>query len=236
MICFKVLTLFPEFFESPLKTSLLNRAKENNLVSFEFIPLKNFGEGKYNSVDDKPYGGGPGMVLLPTVFEKAFESLSLPNAQPNAHVVYLTPQGETLNAKHARLLSKHSQIVLLCGHYEGVDERVVEEYVDEEISIGDYVLTGGEAAALVLMDAVCRFVPGIVGEPQSVESDTFENEKSLFPGGLKSPIYTRPRVWKNREVPSVLLSGNHEEIAKWRAEQSEFRTKLRRLDLYSKKC
>lgn len=147
------------------------------------------------------------------------------------HVVYLSPQGKRLTAASARQLSQYPHLVLVCGHYEGVDERAVEVLVHEEISIGDYILTGGEPAALVLLDAVARFIPGVVGESASVEGDTFESPTEMVPGGLKYPVYTRPPVWRGRPVPEVLLSGHHGEIAKWRKAQSQVRTEARRPDL-----
>lgn len=225
-----ILTLFPEYFESALKSSILGRACANQLLDVSFVNLRDFGEGKYKAVDDKQFGGGPGMVLMPTVVEKAFEAISDDAAKP-AHVIYLSPQGKKLTAAKAAELSKLPSLTLLCGHYEGVDERAIEEYVDEEISIGDYILTGGEPAALVLLDSVSRFIPGVVGEADSVEMDTFESAPELYPGGLKYPVYTRPQSWHGREVPPVLLSGNHGSIAKWRRTESEARTRKRRPDL-----
>lgn len=226
------------------------------MLSVDYVNLREFGEGNYKAVDDKPYGGGVGMVLMPTVLEKAFtqmvgseDRLAQLEADVRAfrtdpdreagtlpHVVYLSPQGRRLNAKEARRLSHYGHVVLLCGHYEGVDERAIDTFVHEEISIGDFVLTGGEPAALVLMDAVSRFIPGVVGEMTSVISDTFEaSAPDMMAGGLKYPVFTRPAEWRGRPVPDVLLSGHHGEIAKWRRAQSEARTLARRPDLASRK-
>ncbi|MBI2606350.1 MAG: tRNA (guanosine(37)-N1)-methyltransferase TrmD [Deltaproteobacteria bacterium] len=241
---FSILTLFPEYFESPLKCSLLGRAREAGLLEFDLLALREFGEGKYRAVDDRPFGGGAGMVMMPQVLEKAFEELAKRTAAaaPKPHVIYLSPQGNTLTAARARELAHKPHLALLCGHYEGIDERAIEEFVDEEISIGDYVLSGGEPAAMVLLDAVSRFVPAVVGEGSSVAGDTFERQApgapevkaalpEMVPGGLKAPVYTRPRSWRGREVPAVLLSGNHAEIARWRYAQSLERTRARRPDL-----
>ena len=255
---FSVFTLFPEYFDSPFSTSILGRARDQNLLKFDFVNLREFGEGKYRAVDDKQYGGGVGMVLMPTVLESAFQSLltttpladfeqDVTNYKTSGtradetlpYVVYLSPQGRRLDARGARRLADRPHIVLICGHYEGIDERAIDAFVHEEISIGDYVLTGGEPAAAVLVDAVARFVPDVVGDQSSVASDTFEAAQGgakgetpeMHPGGLKYPVFTKPAAWRGRVVPPVLLSGNHAEIAKWRREQSLTRTKKRRPDL-----
>lgn len=246
-----VVTLFPEFFESPLKTSILGRGIESGALSIEVQGLRPFGEGPYRAVDDKPFGGGAGMVLMPTVVEKALGSGGLgidldvlessvqeyrASSRRRADssvplVVALTPQGKKLNANLARKLAASKHVVLLCGHYEGFDERVLDAFAHEEVSVGDYVLTGGEPAALIAIDAISRFVPGVVGKAESVEGDTFGESSSIVPGGLKYPHYTRPQNWRGREVPSVLLSGHHENVRQWRLKNSEERTRARRPDL-----
>ncbi|MEW6057015.1 MAG: tRNA (guanosine(37)-N1)-methyltransferase TrmD [Bdellovibrionota bacterium] len=254
---FSILTLFPEYFQSVLTCSLLGRASKAGLLHVDLVDLRQFGEGRYRAVDDKPYGGGVGMVMMPEVIEKAFlHLLKEPSAvslleqevqhyrtNPSRelsrsaelkslpHVVYLSPQGQKLTASHAKMISTLEHVVLVCGHYEGLDERILESFVHEEISIGDYVLTGGEPAAAVVLDAVSRFIPGVVGEQASVEGDTFGASAEMVTGGLKSPMYTRPAEWRGKKVPDVLLSGNHREIALWRLAQSQSRTQLRRPDL-----
>lgn len=239
---FSILTLFPEYFQSPLTSSLFGRACSSGLLNVDFVNLREFGDGRYRAVDDKPYGGGAGMVLMPQVLERALVKLLGDGAMVDSlessvadyrkkacspgqpHVVFLSPQGAKLTAKKARELAGCSHLVLICGHYEGVDERAIEAFAHEELSIGDYVLTGGEPAAVVVMDAVSRFVAGVVGESASVEGDTFENGADMAPGGLKYPMFTRPLEWRGRRVPEVLVSGHHGEIAKWRRSQSEVRT------------
>ena len=250
---FSILTLFPEYFKTPLESSLLGKAKEAGLVSFDFINFRDFGEGKYRSVNDKPYGGGVGMVMMPTVLEKAFAHLlgeparvdqleadvkafrATPEQEAGTlpHVVYLSPQGKRLTSQEARRLSRYNHLVFVCGHYEGVDERGLQAFMHEELSIGDFVLTGGEPAALVAIDSISRFIPGVIGEMASVESDTFEaNAPDMCPGGLKYPVFTRPATWRGQAIPEVLLSGHHAQIAKWRRAESEKRTLERRPDLF----
>ncbi len=222
---FTVLTLFPEYFTSPLSASLVGKAIESKTVHVNFVHLREFGEGKHRSVDARPFGGGPGMVLMPEVVEKA---MAAQNFTEKPYVVFLSPQGNKLNNDSARAFAAKKHIVLLCGHYEGIDERIIEEFVDEEVSIGDFVLTGGEPAALVFIDAVSRFIPSVIGDDESVSTDSFEG------GVLKGPAYTRPQAWRGREVPAVLLSGNHGEIEKWRKKESLERTAKRRPDLLKK--
>lgn len=236
---FSIVTLFPEFFDSSLKTSILGRALESKALEVDFVPLRDFGEGKYRAVDDKPFGGGVGMVMLPTVLEKALgsEGLSLDldalEKDVKAHevgkpyVVALTPQGRKLTAAKARALAQEKHVVVLCGHYEGFDERSLEAFAHEEISIGDYVLTGGEPAAVVLLDAVARFIPGVVGKSESVSEDTFGEGDA----GLKYAQYTRPQSWRGRDVPEVLMSGHHARVREWREQDSAARTRSRRPDL-----
>ena len=221
---FDVLTLFPEMFE-PLKQSILGRASKNNILEFNFINIRDFSKDKHQKVDDTPYGGGAGMVIMPDVVYDAYTSIK---NRENAKVIYLSPQGKTLNQKKVQELSKEEHLILLCGHYEGIDQRVLDEIVDEEISIGDYVLTGGELPAMVLIDSVSRYVEGVLKE-DSIKEETFSNNL------LEYPQYTRPEIFRGKKVPEVLLSGHHENIKKWREEKSLEITKLKRPDILSGK-
>lgn len=216
---FDVLTLFPEMFE-PLKQSIIKRASENNLININLVNIRDFSEDKHNKVDDTPYGGGAGMLMKPDVVDRAYNSVKTENAE----VIYLTPQGKTLNQEMVKQLSKKQHLILLCGHYEGIDQRVVDKIVDEEISIGDYVLTGGEIPAMVLIDSVSRYVDGVLAD-ESTEEESFSN------GLLEYPQYTRPEVFDNVKVPEVLISGHHENIRKWRREKSLENTLKKRPEL-----
>ncbi|HBC84087.1 MAG TPA: tRNA (guanosine(37)-N1)-methyltransferase TrmD [Clostridiales bacterium] len=220
---FDVLTLFPESFE-PIKQSILGRALEKNLISLNLINIRDFSKDKHKKVDDTPYGGGAGMVIKPDVVYDAYKSVE----DKNAKVIYLSPQGNVLNQKKVESLSKEEHLILLCGHYEGIDQRVIEEIVDEEISIGDYVLTGGEIPAMVLIDSVSRYVEGVLTK-ESIKEESFS--KNL----LEYPQYTRPEVFLDKKVPEVLLSGHHENIRKWREEQSLKNTYQKRPDLLKEK-
>lgn len=189
-----ILTLFPEMFE-PLKQSIIGRACKNEIIQLNIINIRDFSKDKHKKVDDTPYGGGAGMVIKPDVVYDAFKSLDAKKAK----TIYLSPQGKTLTQEKVKLLSKEENIILLCGHYEGIDERVLEEIVDEEISIGDYVLTGGELPAMVLVDSVSRYIDGVLSEESTIE-ESFSN------GLLEYPQYTRPEIFLNKKVPEVLLS------------------------------
>ena len=197
---FDVLTLFPEMFKS-LEESIIGKAKEKNLIDINLINIRDFSKDKHKKVDDTPYGGGAGMVMKADVVYDAFKSIK----QDNAKVIYLTPQGKTLNQKKVEELSKESHLILLCGHYEGIDQRVIDKIVDEEISIGDYVLTGGEIPAMVLIDSVSRYIEGVLSK-DSTKEESFSN------GMLEYPQYTRPEVFENETVPEILLTGHHENI------------------------
>ena len=216
---FDVLTLFPEMFE-PLKQSIIKRASENNLININLVNIRDFSEDKHNKVDDTPYGGGAGMLMKPDVVDRAYNSVKAENAE----VIYLTPQGKTLNQEMIKRLSKKQHLILLCGHYEGIDQRVIDKIVDEEISIGDYVLTGGEIPAMVLIDSVSRYVDGVLSN-ESTDEESFSN------GLLEYPQYTRPEVFDNVKVPEVLISGHHENIRKWRKEKSLENTFKKRPEL-----
>ncbi|EOD00957.1 tRNA (guanosine(37)-N1)-methyltransferase TrmD [Caldisalinibacter kiritimatiensis] len=220
-----ILTLFPEMFNSVFSESIIGRALKNNIFTVNCINIRDFSEDKHKRVDDYPYGGGPGMVLKPEPVFKAIQNVR----KENSRIIFLTPKGKVYNQKIAKELSKEEHLVLLCGHYEGIDNRIIENYVTDEISIGDYVLTGGEISAMVLIDSVVRLLPGALGKKESYM------EESHYNGLLEYPQYTRPREFNGHKVPDVLLSGNHKEIEKWRIYQSLKYTYLRRPDLLEKK-
>ena len=219
---FDVLTLFPEMFDA-VKTSIVGRAMNNNLIDLNLINFREFSTDKQKHVDDCPYGGGAGMVIKPEPVYDAYKSI-VEKLDYKPKVIYMSPQGKVLTQQIARNLSKENHLILLCGHYEGIDQRVLDEIVDEEISIGDYVLTGGELPAMVLIDAVSRNIKGVIKD-ESVEDESFSD------GYLEYPHYTRPEVFMGKKVPEVLLSGHHANIEKWRREQSIENTKSKRPDL-----
>ena len=219
---FDVLTLFPEMFE-PLNASIIGRAREKNLIEINLINIRDFSKDKHKKVDDTPYGGGAGMVMMPDVVYDAYKSVG----DENAKVIYMSPQGQKLNQKKVEELAKQEHLIILCGHYEGIDQRVIDKIVDEEISIGDYVLTGGELPAMVLIDAVSRYNSGVIAE-ESREEESFAN------GLLEYPQYTRPEVFEGEKVPEVLLSGHHANIEKWRREKALEITAKKRPDLLNK--
>lgn len=219
-----IMTLFPEMCEAVLSESIIGRARERGFVDIHCVNIRDFTADKHNRVDDAPYGGGMGMLMQAQPIYDCYQSLC-ENAEDRPHLVYMSPQGQTLTQEKVKSLAKIPHLVLLCGHYEGVDERILDEIVDEEISIGDYVLTGGELPAMVLADAVCRMLDGVL------PNDEAKSLESHYNGLLEYPQYTRPPVWHGVSVPNVLLSGHHENIEKWRHEQSLLRTFLRRPDL-----
>ena len=220
---FDVLTLFPEMFEA-VKQSILGKATEKKLIDINLVNIRDFSKDKHKKVDDTPYGGGAGMVIRPDVVYDAYKSVY----EKNAKVIYLTPQGKTLDQKKVEELSKEKHLILLCGHYEGIDQRIIDKIVDEEISIGDYVLTGGEIPAMVLIDSVSRYVEGVLSQ-ESIKEESFSNDL------LEYPQYTRPEVFEGEKVPEILLSGHHENIENWRKEQSLKITKQKRPDLLENK-
>lgn len=220
---FDVLTIFPEMFAS-LEHSILGRAQENNLIDINLINIRDFSKDKHKKVDDTPYGGGAGMVMKADVIYDSYCSIK---NRDKAKVIYMSPQGNVLNQKKVEKLSKEKHLILLCGHYEGIDQRIINEIVDEEISIGDYVLTGGEIPAMVLIDSVCRYVEGVITK-ESIGEESFSN------GLLEYPQYTRPETFKDQNVPEVLRSGNHQNIKKWKREQSLKNTYLKRPELLKK--
>jgi tRNA (guanine37-N1)-methyltransferase len=218
-----ILTIFPEICRAPLSESMMKRAQEAGLAKIRIHDLRDWTSDRHRTVDDVPYGGGAGMLMKADPFFRAVEQLRTPGSQ----VVLLTPQGKTFRQPMAREWAQtHSHLIFLCGHYEGVDHRVVEALVDEEISIGDYVLTNGAIAAVVVTDAVIRLIPGVLGDERSPIEESFGD-----PGILEAPHYTRPADYRGLRVPEVLLSGHHGEIAKWRRQQAEERTRRNRPDL-----
>jgi tRNA (guanine37-N1)-methyltransferase len=223
---FDILTLFPKMFSSPLQESILGKAIEKGLIQIRTINIRDFTTDKHHVVDDTPYGGGQGMVMKVEPIARAIESIK--SQSPSAWTIYLTPQGKPFNQEMALRLSSKSHLILLCGRYEGVDERVKELFVDEEISIGDYVLTGGELAAMVIVDTVSRLLPGVLGSDRSAVEDSF------FHSLLEYPQYTRPSNFRGSEVPEVLLSGNHTAVSLWRRREALKRTSIRRPDLLAK--
>lgn len=222
---FHILTLFPEMVMDGLNTSIIGRAIEAGLLEINAVNIRDYSTNKHMKVDDYPYGGGAGLVMQPEPVYRAYEDLTK-DMKKKPRVVYLTPQGTTFHQEMAKELAKEEELVFLCGHYEGIDERVLEEIVTDYVSIGDYVLTGGELPAMVMIDSISRLVPGVLHNDDSAGDESFEN------GLLEYPQYTRPPVFLDKEVPEVLLSGHHENICKWRHEQSVKRTKERRPDLW----
>jgi tRNA (guanine37-N1)-methyltransferase len=229
-----ILTIFPAMFKGPLTESLIFKATEKEILKISVIDIRSFSKDKHKKVDDKSFGGGCGMVIKPEPLYDAIKSTGVkkknntyknPYAKP--YVIYMSPQGRILSDGIVKNLAKFKHLVIMCGHYEGIDERIMN-YVDEEISIGDYVLTGGEIPAIVLVDSVARMLPGVVKEKVSVENDSFYN------GLLDYPHYTRPAVFRDYKIPEVLLSGNHKKINEWRVEEAYKRTKKRRPDLLKK--
>lgn len=219
-----ILTLFPEMCEKVLSESIIGRARENNIIKIECTDIRDFSHDKHRHVDDTPYGGGMGMLMQTEPIYECYMSLCEKAAQ-KIHLIYMSPQGKVLTQERVKELAKMDNIALLCGHYEGVDERLIEEIVDEEISIGDYVLTGGELPALILADSISRMIPGVL---KNEEAFTLE---SHYDSLLEYPQYTRPFEWHGKAVPDILLSGHHANIEKWRREKSLERTYLRRPDM-----
>jgi len=225
MMQFNIITLFPEMFGDPFKSSILKRAQKKGIIKIELHNLRDYCKDKHRVTDDLPYGGGVGMIMKAEPLITAIEAIS--SSQPEVRTLLMTPQGKRFEQSDAIRLARYSSLTLVCGHYEGVDERV-RSFVDEEISIGDYILTGGELASMVVIDAIARLIPGVLGDSTSIEDESFSEQL------LESPHYTRPRVFRGMEVPEILLSGNHTEIERWRRQQALKRTKERRPDLLSK--
>lgn len=222
-----ILTLFPEMFEAILSTSIIGRAREKGILDIRIVNIRDFATNKHRQVDDYPYGGGPGMVMSPQPLFDAFYHVL--EKSPEAKVIFFSPQGKTLKQEMAQGYGELSHLVLLCGHYQGIDQRVIDEFVDEEISIGDYVLTGGELPAMVFIDCISRSIPGVLGNSSSTEDESFTK------GLLEYSHYTRPQTYEGHEVPEVLLSGNHKDIEDWRRRDSLRNTLDKRPDLLKKK-
>lgn len=221
---FHILTLFPEMIKQGLSHSIIAKAQKNKFIELNCVNIRDFANNKHKHVDDTPYGGGVGMLMQAQPIYDAWKSIE----QIDTKVIYMTPQGKVFNQQMAKDLSKEENLIILCGHYEGVDERIIEEIVTDEISIGDFVLTGGEIGAMVLVDSISRLIPGVLGKEQSFQDESFSNNL------LEYPQYTKPPIFMNRKVPDVLLSGHHANINKWRHEQSLIRTYNRRIDLIKK--
>ena len=220
-----VLTLFPELVDTILSESIIGRARKNGVIDIRISNIRNWSGNKHNRVDDTPYGGGKGMLMAAPPVCECFDAVTRDLNRSNVHTIYMSPQGKVLTQKRAAELSGLDNLVIICGHYEGIDERVIEEIVDEEISIGDYVLTGGELPACILIDCVARLIPGVLSDAECHEVESISN------GMLEFPQYTRPYEYRGRRVPDVLISGNHAEIDKWRLQKAVERTKRKRPDL-----
>ncbi len=226
---FHILTLFPQMVERGLNTSIIGRAQEKGILSVETINIRDFTMDKHKKVDDYPYGGGAGMLMqAQPVYDAYLHVVEKIKTRQRPRVIYVTPQGKTFKQEMAKEFALEQDLIFLCGHYEGIDERVLEEIVTDYVSIGDYVLTGGELAAMVMIDSISRMVPGVLSNKESGETESFSDNL------LEHPHYTRPEVWRGKEVPQVLLSGHHKRIEEWRKEQSLERTRIRRPDLYEK--
>ena len=226
---YHVLTLFPDMIEQALSSSIIGRAVADGKIAFEAVNIRDYTNEKHGKTDDYPYGGGAGMVMQAQPIYDAYRSVA-DGLEKKPRVVYVTPQGAVFNQTMAREMALEGDIVFICGHYEGVDERVLEEIVTDEVSIGDYVLTGGELPAMVMIDAISRMIPGVLHNEESAEDDSFGD------GLLEHPQYSRPEVWMGRAVPKILLSGDHAKVDAWRREQSLIRTALRRPDLLETAC
>lgn len=224
---YHIMTLFPEMIEQTLKSSIIGHANDQNLIDIDTVNIRDFTHNKHKKVDDYPYGGGAGMVMQVQPIMDAYKHIKT-YTKDETKVIYLSPQGKPFNQAMAESYAKEEALIFLCGHYEGVDERVIQSIVTEEVSIGDYVLTGGELAVMVMIDAISRLVPGVLGNETSHEIETFDQ------GLLEYPQYTRPAEYDGMKVPDILLSGHHEKIEKWRYRQSLIRTALKRPDLFEK--
>ena len=224
MLQAQIFTLYPELFPGPLNKGLYGKALSNNIWNLKIVNIRNYSSDKHKTADDTPFGGGSGMLIKPDVLANSLDQ----NVKPNDKIYYLTPKGKLFTQKFAKKLSKEKTINLICGHFEGVDQRVIDTRNIEELSIGDYVLSGGETAALVVLDSILRLIPGILGNDQSISEESFEN------GLLEYPQYTKPQIWEKKSVPDVLLSGDHAKIKDWRLSESESITRDRRPDLWQR--
>ena len=220
-----ILSLFPEMF-TPLKTSLIGKATDKKALEINIIDIRDYSKDKHKKCDDYPFGGGVGMLMTP---QPIYDALTSIEGYESAHKIYMSPAGETLKQDKVMALSEKQHLIILCGHYEGIDQRIIDMLIDEEISIGDYVLTGGELPAMVVVDAVARYIPGVLGKSESADDESFAS------GMLEYPQYTRPQNFMGHVVPEVLVSGNHEKIAEWKRNQAKKITEKRRPDLLNKK-
>lgn len=225
---FYIMTLFPDMVKDGLNTSIIGRAMEKGLLSIDAVNIRDYAFNKHHSVDDYPYGGGAGMLMQAEPVYQTYKAIEEKTGKKNLRVVYLSPQGKTFNQKMAEEFAKEEDLVFLCGHYEGIDERVLEEIVTDYVSIGDYVLTGGELPAMIMVDTISRLIPGVLHNDVSAEFESFQDNL------LEYPQYSRPEVWHEKQVPPILLSGHHANIEKWRREQSVIRTAKNRPDLLEK--
>ena len=224
MLQAQIFTLYPELFPGPLNKGLYGKALSNNVWNLKVVNIRDYSSDKHKTVDDTPFGGGSGMLIKPDVLANSLDQ----NVKTNEKIYYLTPKGKLFSQKLAKKLSKEKTINLICGHFEGVDQRVIDTRNIEELSIGDYVLSGGETAALIVLDSILRLIPGVLGNDQSISEESFEN------GLLEYPQYTKPQIWEKKSVPDVLLSGDHAKIKDWRLSESEAITRDRRPDLWQK--
>lgn len=222
-----VFTLFPDIFPGPLGCSIMGNALKSGLWSLKTVNIRDYAEDKHHTVDEPAFGGGPGMVMRPDVVDKALSTHCSDEQKPDV-LIYLSPRGKPFSQDDAKQLAKAKKVAMLCGRFEGIDQRVLDHWQVQEVSLGDFVLAGGEVAAMAIIEASLRFVPGVVGTYESVEEESFSH------GLLEAPHYTRPRVWNDMEVPEVLVSGHHENIRKWRLEEAEKITQERRKDLWDK--
>ena len=224
MFITRVFTLYPDMFPGPLSDGLFGKALKNKIWNLEKVDIRKYANDKYSTVDDTPYGGGSGMLMKPDVLAKAIDK----NVKIDEKIIFLTPKGKIFNQKIAKELSSEKVINIICGRFEGIDQRVIETRNIQEYSIGDFILSGGETAAFVFVDSILRLIPGVVGNDNSIRDESFEN------GLLEYPQYTKPQIWEKKEVPNVLLSGDHAKIKHWRLSQSEAITRVRRPDLWQK--
>ena len=224
MFLSRIFTLYPEYFPGYLSKGLFGKALNEKIWNLETVNIRNYSSDKHKTVDDTPYGGGNGMLIKADVLAKSLDE----NIKEKEKIIYLSPKGRLFNYKYAKKLSSEKSLNLICGHFEGIDERIIESRNIEEISIGDFILSGGETAAFIILDAVLRFLPGVLGNENSTEEESFEN------GLLEYPQYTKPQIWEDKSVPDVLLSGDHAKIKDWRLSQSEAITRDRRPDLWQK--
>ena len=224
MFIAQIFTLYPEYFPGPFKKGLYGKALEKKIWDIKTVNIRDYAIDKHKTVDDTPYGGGSGMLIKPDVLAKSLDH----NIGDGEKIVYLSPRGKVFNQEIARELSSKNKINIICGHFEGIDQRVLENRKIEEISIGDFVLSGGETATYVFLDAILRLIPGVIGNEKSTDDESFEN------GLLEYPQYTKPQIWEEKSVPNVLLSGDHAKIKDWRLSQSEAITRVRRPDLWQK--